>query len=312
MISVEGYEPLSVFYAAANRAFRGPVFREVSRRNAQARDNEEARPFFPWHVFNTDVAAEFAVWEAVLKRCRESSLRPKLLLPSGAQVTILPDILAPSSSVQGKLREELSRIQSERDDRQPFYGLLEAISQTYWVDMMVEELCFQEPVNTVGLSKFIGAVRPIDRTSGMLELKSLKRFFSGMDTFRRGALELQSLGIDLPFGKRFDDVLQNLVHKETLYRPLLPYDGSMIILPSDWLQELQPQSSVAQVECVDAYASPEDAIFKLWHDGLTKAEIKTLVAQDFKLSSRKFDKYWADAANKNNALSMPGRRKGNS
>lgn len=312
MIAVEGYEPLNAFYAAAKRAFKGPVFGEVSRRNAQARDRGEERPFFPWHVFNTELAAQFAVWELVEKRCSESSLRPKLLLPSGAQITIVPDMFRPLSNVQGKLREALSRIYSERDEIQPFYGLLEAISQTYWVDMMVEELCFQEPADTVSLAKFIGAVQLIDWTSGMLELKSLKRFYSGMESLRRAAFELKSIGIDLPFGKRFDDVLQNLGYKETLYRPLLPYDGSMIILPCDWLRELEPQVSVGKIGFADAYAGPEDAIFKLWHDGLTKAEIKTLVAQDFKLSSRKFDKYWADAANKNNALSMPGRRKGNS
>jgi hypothetical protein len=309
MISVEGYEPLNAFYTAAKRAFKGPVFREVSRRNAQARDNGEERPFFPWHVFNTELAAQFAVWELVEKRCSESPLRPKLLLPSGAQVTTAPDMFRPLSNVQGKLREALSSIYSERDDSQPFYGLLEAISQTYWVDMMVEELCFQEPANTVFLSKFIGAVQIIDWTSGMLELKSLKRFYSGMDSLRGGAFELKSIGIDLPFGKRFDDVLQNLGHKETLYRPLLPYDGSMIILPCDWLRELEPLASAGSIEFVDSYAGPEDAIFKLWHDGLTKLEIKTLVAQDFKLSSRKFEKYWADAANKNSALSLPGRRK---
>ncbi|CVI14810.1 hypothetical protein AGR1A_Cc20092 [Agrobacterium fabacearum CFBP 5771] len=309
MISVEGYEPLIVFWQTARNIFREKLDRERWARQAAAREKEEERPQFPFTVWNSDIAARFAVWELFATKLSETGRKPQILRPDGVRLDLSLGPIWPSFRLSEKLDEAIGiEHADEIKSGKPVFGLLAAVKRDYWLELMLTTQCFSE--NTPGPRNFNRAVDIVDWENGCLNLSHVKRYYDGMDMVRQGFEIMETFGTIPAIPKRIRDEVANPGNR-SYFSPLLPFDGLPIIAPTDWLKELEPrpQERTLALNANSYDKNPVDEILRLFEEGKTKPEIKTLVTDECNLSIRQFEKKWADAANKNSDLSIPGRRK---
>lgn len=313
MISVEGYEPLVVFWRTARDIFREKLNRERWARQAAAREKEEERPEFPFTVWNSDIAARFAVWELFATKLSETGKKPQILRPDGVRLDLSLGPIWPSSFRSSEQLEEAMGIEhaDEIKSGKPVFAMLAALKRDYWLELMLTTQCFSE--NTLGPRNFNRAVSIVDWENGCLDLSLVKRYYEGMDMVRQGIEMMETFGTIPSIPKRLRSEVANPGNRG-YFAPLLPFDGLPIIAPTEWLKELEPrpQNRALALNANSCDKNPVEEILRLFEEGMTKSKIKTLVTEDFDLSARQFEKKWSDAANKNNALSVPGRRKVNS
>lgn len=309
MISVEGYEPLVLFWRTARNIFREKLDRERWSRMDAARANDEERPQFPFTVLNSDIAARFAVWELFVKKLDETEKKPQILRPDGVRLDLSLGPIRPSFRASEELEQAIAIEHAEEfKSGKPVFAFLAALKRDYWLELMLTTQCFTEP--PLSPRMFKRDVSVVDWESGYLDLETVRKFYEGMDLVQRGLKLMETFG-SVPFlNKRFSYDMQYADHQR-YFAPLLPFDGFPIIAPTDWLKELvsQQHERAAALNTSSRDKNPIEIILRLFEEGLTKPEIKPLVTEECGLSIRQFEKKWADAANKNNALSVPGRRK---
>ncbi len=312
MISVEGYEPLHAFWRAARNIFSGRLNQERWARTDAAIENGEPRPQFPYTVLNSEIAAQFAVWELFETKLSETGRKPQILRPDGVRLDLSLGPIWPPFRVSEPLDEAMRNEHADEiKSGKKIFGFLDATRRDYWLELMLTTQCFSE--NTPGPRNFNRAVQIVDWVNGCLDLTHVRRYYEGMEMVRQGMDMMEAFGPIPSIGRRFRDEVANPGNRR-FFAPILPFDGFPIIAPTEWLKELEPQQRERAValNARDCDKNPIEVILKLFDEGNTKGKIKTLVQEEFNLSARQFDKKWADAANKNNALSIPGRRKTNS
>jgi hypothetical protein len=316
MFSIEGYESIRAFKSAAFRAIYGPVSRERWRRWEEQKASGEERTQYPWANYNSELAAEYIVFDLFSKMTAEGKQKPKILRPEGGMIDVPVSILRPTfyppqrdSSFWDAREKAFEDKKIDRsDDDEKVFGI-RSLSMRYWVvPFLTEERVFYQPelkvtMDPTRMEKYIPI---INWHTGLIDLTQLKAYLEILELSRQYIVVAKRGAFTLPAS----------MEKSSLYPPyytphksLMPFDGCSIVAPAEWLDQLNiDKGKNLGGESFMEDCTPTEKILKLWDEGMKRDDIYPIIAETYGVSPTKAKTLWKYAAVEYPQISRSGPR----
>jgi len=304
MFSIEGHEPLYVFYNVAFQRVMRILRTEEKRRIQEAHEKGEERQRYPFVVANAQVAAEFVVYDLISRLEQSSRKKIQILREDGSRLTIPSSLLVPvwyEPYGETKYAEARKLEAKRRGTDFPVRFGMASLDVDYWVSPFLEEQCFTErPLRMLDLTKNIEKSLPIVNWGiGCINLKQHHHFLEGITALKTAVEALSRIPCEPPASMlRFAEF--NSERNFGFMKMLAPFDGCPIIVPEEWLAELiagsdkKPDASQSDTSSESKYDQVLGIL--LAEDVIKKPLIKSKAAEMYGISGREVDRIWDDIA----------------
>ncbi|MCX5580533.1 hypothetical protein [Kaistia terrae] len=331
MISVEGYSPLTEFYAAAQRSIRLRL-----QQKRQKLEQDGGWRAVTGHQSNVPIAAKFLVYDLFF-RCTTGVAGQGVFMLSadGTRAKLDPRLLEPAEETKEDPREDLNAPKDAPNEapkevdasfskaRVEFFGGrwaaagagifgLKSLRSEYWHSAFLTTKVFQPRER-----RLIPSVRDITRYTPIVDwqtstisLAELRLFAKSMSLIYEANAGFAALGIEMGSRSFARGVDTRIGSAASILEMMSPYEGRTVMAPSEWIDEffadLRPQSIEKQARQEDR--APKDMIVELYRSSasMTRDEIKEALFPE--MSARQFDRHWKQATDAAPELKRPGRR----
>lgn len=193
---------------------------------------------------------------------------------------------------------------------------LDVLGTDFWIDYISKNQIERRNPSAISsrqrMVPFDGLEPPfgisvVDWDVGVINLDRHRSIQKNLLIVKEGLAGLKGEGLSLPDGwfHWVDDP-----HINSFLAMSAPLEGMQLFVPQEW-QTLIKRDDTAPLHVVN-YASAKDAILSLSYERphLNKMEIMQEVIAAFpKLTARRFNSFWNSAAEENEALRKPGRKR---
>ncbi len=317
MLSKEGYASLYKVWLFAAAAINERMDQTIKAQRART----DQRPAWTSHRSNVDIAARFLAYDVIVSAVSEGRGSISIMRPDGGLISISPLLLEPADTMNRSsdyYKGWAAARKSGLIPRGERVFSTKALRQDFWqLPFLEQEVFEQRKLSRQSYRVDIyDEISVIDWHLGTIDLTLMRTFLKGFAQLREAYFTLRPLGYEFPhhyalmFEDENDGVMQ--AHPSKTLNMLSPYDGCTIVVPKEFMVAFDEFPSGEQQKDINLppqiSAPPKDAILRLLDEQpqFSKAEVRKELFPN--ISHRKFESYWARAAEERSDLSKPGRK----
>lgn len=317
MLSKEGYASLFKVWLLASGAIRGRMASTIDA----LRGNPDQRLSWGTYRSNVDIAARYLAYDVIFTAVTEGRGSVSIMRPDGGLIGLSGLLLAPPDMVSRGESYYNARQEARKlgliPRREKAFGL-ETLRQDFWQLPFLEGEVFKERKlsRRSYAAGIYDEVSLIDWNVGAIDLSRVRAFVEGFKQLREAYFTLKPLGYQFPH--HYADMFESEHEGEDeagpcgILKMLSPFEGCAIVVPKEFLTSFDEFLSGEQQKGIDLIqhvsVPPKDAILRLLDENpqFSKADVRRELFSN--VSHRKFESFWARAAEERSDLSKPGRK----